>query len=75
MSVFQVSSGDLLGCDAVVGYQHFRGPCFLHLQGEVASMGENSIDIGLDWRGVPLANRKCRGSGMATSATSVRKER
>jgi len=36
----------------VVGYQHFTGPCCLHLQGEVASMGENSIYTGPGWRGV-----------------------
>jgi hypothetical protein len=39
-------------CSVVVGNQHFRGPCTLHLPGKVASMGENGIDIGLDWKGV-----------------------
>jgi hypothetical protein len=39
-------------CSVVVEYQHFRGPCCLHLQGEVASMGKNDKDIGPDWRGV-----------------------
>jgi hypothetical protein len=39
-------------CSVVVGYQHFRGPCCLHLQSEVAGMGENGIDTGPDWRGV-----------------------
>jgi hypothetical protein len=29
----------------VVGYQRFRGLCCLHLQGEVAVMRENGIDI------------------------------
>jgi hypothetical protein len=38
-------------CSAVVGYQCFRGSCSLHLHGEVASMGENGIDIGPDCRG------------------------
>jgi len=38
-------------CSVIVGYQHFRSPCCLHLQGEVAGMGENSIDVGLDWKG------------------------
>jgi hypothetical protein len=33
----------------VVGYQLFRGPCYLHLQGEVTGSGEeNSIDRGLE---------------------------
>jgi len=35
-------------CSVVVRYQRFRGPCCLHLQGEVARMAENSISIGLD---------------------------
>jgi hypothetical protein len=34
----------------IVGYQSFRSPCCLHLQGEVARMGESSIAIGLDSR-------------------------
>jgi len=34
----------------VVGYQQFRDPCCLHLQGEVAGMGKNGMDIGLNWR-------------------------
>jgi hypothetical protein len=25
---------DVMLCCVVVGYQHFRGPCYLHLQGE-----------------------------------------
>jgi hypothetical protein len=41
----------VLLCRVVVGYQCFRGPCCLHLQGEVARMGENDIVIGPDWRG------------------------
>jgi hypothetical protein len=32
-------------CSVMLGYQHFRGPCCPHLQGEVADMRENSIDI------------------------------
>jgi hypothetical protein len=36
----------------VVGYQHFRGPCFLHLQGEVIKMEKNGIDIGSKHRGM-----------------------
>jgi hypothetical protein len=35
-------------CNVVVGYQHFRGPCCLCLQGEVAGVGESGIDTGLD---------------------------
>jgi hypothetical protein len=38
-------------CCYVVGCQRFRGSCCLHLQGEVAGMGENGIDKGPDWRG------------------------
>jgi hypothetical protein len=34
---------------SVVGY-HFRGPCCLHLQGEIAGMGKNNVDINPDWR-------------------------
>jgi len=41
-----------MSCNVVVGYH--RGPCFSHLQGEVASMGEHGIDMGPDWRGVAL---------------------
>jgi hypothetical protein len=41
---------DVTPYNVVVGYQHFRSPCCLHLQGEVAGMGENSIDIYPDWR-------------------------
>jgi len=36
----------------VTEYQHFRGACYLQLQGEVAGMRKNSVDIGLEWRGV-----------------------
>jgi len=28
----------------VVGYQRFKGPCYLHLQGEVTGMGQNNPD-------------------------------
>jgi len=50
--MFQVKVLQLvMQCIIVVGYQFFRGPCCLHLQGEVARMGENSIDMGPDWRG------------------------
>jgi hypothetical protein len=37
----------VMPCSVMVGYQHFRGPCCLHVQGEVAGMGGNSIDISL----------------------------
>jgi len=37
-----------------VGYQCLRGPCCFHLQGEVAEMGGNSIDIGPAWRGAAV---------------------
>jgi hypothetical protein len=39
-------------CSVVLGYHCFRGSCCLHLHGEVARMGKNSIDTGLDRRGV-----------------------
>jgi hypothetical protein len=38
-------------CSVVTGYQHFRGPCCLNFQGEVAGLGENSTDIGLHGKG------------------------
>jgi hypothetical protein len=38
-------------CTVEIGYQHFRGPCCLHLQGDVTGMGINGMDIGLEWRG------------------------
>jgi len=34
----------------VVAYQHFIGPCCLHLQGEGTGSGKNSIDMGLECR-------------------------
>jgi hypothetical protein len=40
----------VMPCSVVVGYQRFGGPCCFHLQGEVAGMGENDIDIVPDWR-------------------------
>jgi hypothetical protein len=42
----------MMPCSVVVGYHHFRGPCCLCFEGEGARMGENGIDIGLNWRGV-----------------------
>jgi hypothetical protein len=35
-------------CLVAIGYERFRGPCCLHLQGEVTGGGENGIDIGLE---------------------------
>jgi hypothetical protein len=37
---------DVTPCIDVVGYQHFRGPCYLHFQGEVSGVLEVDIDIG-----------------------------
>jgi hypothetical protein len=50
--------------NVVVGYQHFRGPCCLHLEGKVNGAGEMGIDIGLEYkRGQSLAaNRKQEGA-------------
>jgi hypothetical protein len=31
-------------CSAVIGYQRFRGPCCLHLHGEVKSVDGGSMD-------------------------------
>jgi hypothetical protein len=31
----------------IVGYQHFRGPSCLHLQGEVNGTGKDGVYIGL----------------------------
>jgi len=42
----------LMLCSIMVGYLHFIGPCCLHLWDEISNMGENSMDRGLDWRGV-----------------------
>jgi hypothetical protein len=57
-------------CSVVVRYQCFRGTCNLHLQGEVARMAENIIDIGLDWKWA-AGSTKCKGRDPATSATSM----
>jgi len=47
----------------MVGYQCFRHPCCLHLQGEVASVRENAsynrLRLERGWQ-VPLPNRKHR---------------
>jgi hypothetical protein len=37
----------LTPCSVVVGYQRFRGPCCIHLQGDVAGMEENAGDFPL----------------------------
>jgi len=39
-------------CSVVVGYQHFRGPCCLHLLREVTTIGKNGINIVPDRRGL-----------------------
>jgi hypothetical protein len=40
-------------CSVVVGYQCFRGPCCLYLQGEVSGNGKNmGLDIGLEHKRV-----------------------
>jgi len=31
----------VMPCSIAVGYQHFRGPCCLHLQGEATGDGRN----------------------------------
>jgi hypothetical protein len=46
-----ISSRGLLGCDAVivlVGYQRFRGPCCLHLQGEVSKLASYKITLNFE---------------------------
>jgi hypothetical protein len=43
-------------CSVVVGYQRFRSPFCLHLEGELAGMGVNGIDIGRGWRGADIRN-------------------
>jgi hypothetical protein len=52
----------------VVGYQHFRGPCCLHLQGEENGAGKKGIHISLEYNGggggdSPKTNRKQEGVG------------
>jgi hypothetical protein len=60
-------------CSVVVGYQCFRGPCYLHLQGEVAIMGENGTDRGPDWRGVaPVPGVQEERAAMTTGKISAR---
>jgi hypothetical protein len=40
-------------CSVAVGYQCFRGPCCLHLQGEVTTIiGKKGTDIGLEYKWV-----------------------
>jgi hypothetical protein len=39
----------VMPCSVVVLYRRFRGPFCLHLQGEVAGMGGNGVDIVEDW--------------------------
>jgi hypothetical protein len=34
----------------VVGYQHFIGPCCLHLQGEVTGAGKGGLEIGKEYK-------------------------
>jgi len=38
----------LMSCSVVVRYQCFTGSCCLHLQGEVAGIGRNGIDLDPD---------------------------
>jgi hypothetical protein len=64
----------VLPYSVVVGFQRFKGPCCLHLQGEVVWMGENDIDIGPDWRRATGASQDEVQSDPATSATSMRRE-
>jgi hypothetical protein len=46
----------VIPCIVMAGYHCFRGLCYLHLEGEIARMGENGINIGLDWRGAAGAS-------------------
>jgi hypothetical protein len=58
----------------VVGYQHFRGPCYLHLQGEVIRLEKSGIDLGLDWRGaIGAASQSEVWSDLAAITTSLRR--
>jgi hypothetical protein len=43
--MFQAEVWVVTPCSVVVGHQQFRCPCCLHLQGEVAGMGENSMYV------------------------------
>jgi hypothetical protein len=46
-------------CSDVVGYQCFRGPGCLHLQGEVNGAGKRGIDRGREYkRGYSLADSR-----------------
>jgi hypothetical protein len=41
---------DVMPYSVTVGYQCFRRPCWLHLQGEVKGAGEKGIDIGMEYK-------------------------
>jgi hypothetical protein len=60
-------------CSVVVEYQHIRGPFCIHLEAEVAGVGETAQIQAWTGRGpkVPLANRKCRGNDMAATGCLV----
>jgi hypothetical protein len=62
---------------SVAGYQRFKGPCLLHLQGEVTGDGKKwhiyRPGVQEDGR-CHLANRKWEGSGLVASATSMKRE-
>jgi hypothetical protein len=44
-AMFQVEIWAVTPRSVGVGYQHFRGPYYLHLQGEVAGVGKKDIYI------------------------------
>jgi hypothetical protein len=46
-------------CNVMIGYQRFRGPCCLLLQGEVNGIGKKGIDIGMEYkRGAQSCNEQ-----------------
>jgi hypothetical protein len=61
-------------CSVAVGYQCFRGPCYLHLQDEVNGAGEKGIDIGLEYkRGVQHSNLLEVGRDINNNNTSSKR--
>jgi hypothetical protein len=40
----------VMPCSVAVGHQNMRGPCCLHLKGEVNVAGEKGIGISIEYR-------------------------
>jgi hypothetical protein len=53
----------VMPCNTAIEYQHFRGPCCLHLQGEVNGTERKGIGIGLEYKRVSGSGSQYRGEG------------